>query len=375
MDYELSKPQKMLQQSVREFCGRQCTADHVREIMETETAHHAELWQGVADQGWIGLHLPEEHGGLGLGLVDLAVVFEEVGRACLPGPFLSSTWAATLISKTGHAASVSSILPELCEGSKIGTVACFEEEAGWVSGQYDAVKAEVSGDGLTLSGKKQLVADAAVADVFVVAARGEQGLTLVLVESSANGINITPTEGLDATRKLYEVTFDIVNVSADNVMSTGADAERALKESQQVGMVAVCAELVGSMQWMLEECVEYAKTRKQFDKIIGSFQAIQHKCADILLTTESSRSAMLYAAWALSEGTDDAERAVSIAKLFCSDAGQKVGGLAIQVHGGIGFTWEHDLHLFYKRNKSNEFLFGDATFHRELVARLALDAA
>jgi len=372
MDYDLSKPQKMLQQSVREFCQRQCPLEKVREIMETDTAHDQDLWQGIADQGWIGLHLPEDHGGLGLGLVDLAVVAEELGRACLTGPFLSTTWAATLLSKCGNEAITQQYLPDLCEGSKIATVACFEEEAGWVTDEYSTVKANEWGDGVQLSGSKQLVGDAAVADVMIVAARGEKGLILALVETSAEGVTIEATPGIDATRKLYEVKFENV---AGTVLASGDEAEQALTKSQQVGNVAVCAELVGSMQWMLETTVEYARTRKQFDQIIGSFQAVQHKCADMLLDTESSRSAALYAAWALSEGTDDADRAVSIAKLFCADAAQKVGDNGVQAHGGIGFTWEHDLHLFYKRNKSNEFLFGDATFHREHVAQIALDAA
>ena len=372
MDYDLSKPQKMLQQSVREFCQRQCPLEKVREIMETETAHDPEVWQGIADQGWIGLHLSEDHGGLGLGLVDLAVVAEELGRGCLPGPFLSTTWAATLLSKCGNENLASKYLPELCEGSKIATVACFEEEAGWAAEEYTTVKVTDSGEGVQLSGSKQLVGDAGVADLMIIAARGEMGLTLVLVETSADGVSIVATPGIDATRKLYEVKLD--NVTGV-VLATGAQARQALIESQQVGNVAVCAELVGSMQWMLETTVEYAKTRKQFDQIIGAFQAVQHKCADMLLDTESSRSAALYAAWALTEGTDDADRAVSIAKLFCADAAQRVGGNSIQAHGGIGFTWEHDLHLFYKRNKSNEFLFGDATFHREHVAQIAIGAA
>ncbi len=372
MDYDLSKPQKMLQQSVREFCQRQCPLEKVREIMETDTAQDPELWQGIADQGWIGLHLSEDLGGLGLALVDLAVVAEELGRACLPGPFLSTTWAATLISKSGHEAAAKKYLADLCEGSKIATVACFEEESGWAAEEYSTIKANESGDGVLLSGSKQLVGDAAVADIMIVAARGDKGLTLALIETSADGVSIKATPGIDATRKLYEVKFENV---PGTVLAIGDDAKRALTESQQVGNVAVCAELVGSMQWMLETTVEYARTRKQFDQIIGSFQAVQHKCADMLLATESSRSAALYAAWALSESTDDADRAVSIAKLFCADSAQKVGGNAVQVHGGIGFTWEHDLHMFYKRNKANEFLFGDSTFHREHVALIAIDAA
>jgi len=219
------------------------------------------------------------------------------------------------------------------------------------------------------------VTDAAVADLMIVVAQGEQGLCLVLIDPSSGGVTIEATPGIDATRKLAQVTFANVTVPAGNILAQGAEAESALKRSQQVGIVVVCAEMVGSSQWMLDTTVEYAKTRKQFDQVIGSFQAIQLKCADMFLQTESSRAAAYYAAWALTEGAEDAERAVSIAKSYCSDAACFIGGTAVQAHGGIGFTWEHDLHLYYKRNKANEFLFGDATYHREQIAKLTIDVA
>ncbi len=374
MDFDLSKPQKLLQQSVRDFCQRECPAERVRELMETDTAIDDVLWQGIADQGWIGLHLAEEYDGLGLGLVELAVVAEELGRACVPGPFLSTTWAATLLSLSGSSALAEKHLPQLIEGAGKGTVAFLEEGAGWCLSQPQ-VTATVSGSQVTLNGKKHLVTDAGVADLMIVAARGEQGLCLVLADPSSDGVTVEATPGIDSTRKLAQVTFADATVPAANILAQGAEAESALKRSRQVGIVVVCAEMVGSSQWMLDTTVEYAKTRKQFDQLIGSFQAIQLKCADMFLQTESSRAAAYYAAWALTEGTEDAERAVSIAKSYCSDAARFVGGTAVQAHGGIGFTWEHGLHLYYKRNKANEFLFGDATYHREQIARLTIDAA
>ncbi|MGD9858195.1 MAG: acyl-CoA dehydrogenase family protein [Planctomycetaceae bacterium] len=374
MDYDLSKPQKLLQQSVRAFCQRACPAGRVRELMETDAACDQALWRAIADQGWIGLHLPEEQGGLGLGFVELAVVAEELGRACLPGPFLSTTWAATLLSMGTNTKLAAERLPRLIDGTSNATVALLEEGSGWCLSRPQ-VTATAAGGHVTLNGTKHLVTDAGVADHLVVVSQGEQGLCLVLIDRTASGVTIEAAPGIDATRKLHQVTFSNTIVPATSILAQGAEAAAALARSQQVGIVVSCAELVGASQWLLDATVEYAKTRKQFDQVIGSFQAIQMKCADMYLETESSRAAAYYAAWALTENTDDAARAASIAKLYCSEAARSVGNAAVQVHGGIGFTWEHDLHLYYKRNKANEFLFGDARHHREQIARLTIDAA
>ncbi|HEX5706587.1 MAG TPA: acyl-CoA dehydrogenase family protein [Pyrinomonadaceae bacterium] len=373
MDFDLSKPQKLLKESARALLARECRPGRVRELMETGDAHDAGLWQAMADQGWTGLVVPEEHGGLGLGLVELAVVAEEMGRACLPSPFLSTLAAAALVERAGNDAQRAKYLEAFASGSLRATIALLEEGADW---DADAVRLEASRDAggdFTLSGRKLFVGDAGAADLIVCVARDGDALALLPVERGAEGLTLRPTPSMDATRKVYEVTFNGARVAAGEAFGADGDARGALAGALQVATVALCAEMVGGMQWVLDATVEYAKTRQQFGRAIGSFQAVQHMCADMLLMTESARSAAYYAAWALTERDPAAAVAVSVAKAYCSDAYREVANRGVQVHGGIGFTWEHDLHLYYKRSKSSETLLGDARFHRERIARLVVD--
>ena len=374
MDFNLSKPQRLLKESAREFLARECGPEKVRALMETDTAHDERLWRAMADQGWTGLVIPEEHGGAGLGLVELAAVAEEMGRACLPGAFLSTLTAAALVARAGSAGQQAKYLAAVAAGELKATVALLEEGADW---DVDAVglRAERDGEGFTLSGRKLFVPDAGVADLLICVAREGEGLALLPVGHGAAGLSIKATPSMDATRKLYEVAFDGVRVAAAEAFGADGDARGALRGALEVATVALCAEMVGGMQWVLDTTVEYAKTRQQFGRPIGAYQAVQHQCADMLLMTESARSATYYAAWALNEGGPQARVAVSAAKAYCSDAYREVGNRGVQVHGGIGFTWEHDLQLYYKRSKSSETLFGDATFHRERIARLVVDGA
>ncbi|MEX0676030.1 MAG: acyl-CoA dehydrogenase family protein [Pirellulales bacterium] len=368
MEFELSKPQKLLQQSARDFFARECPPKRVRELVATDTALHPELFSAVADQGWLGIHLAESSGGLGLGTVELAAVAEEMGRACFPGPFLGTVWAATLVAaadgKSKHAES-------LATGRSKGAVALMEPESGWYLDALQLKARSSSGGGYKLSGRKSFVCDAPVADLFVCAARSEEGLVLLAVPAKAPGVKVTATPGIDATRKLGEVEFDAA--SADDVLAVGKAAEDALAHSLDVATLVACADMLGGMQWIIEHTVEYAKTRQQFGKTIGTFQAVQHMCADMLLWCESSRSAIYYAAWALGAQGAAAARDVAIAKAYASDASREVANRGVQVHGGIGFTWEHDLHLYYKRSKASETMFGNAAFHRERLAQMAFD--
>ena len=372
MDFDLSKPQKLLKDSARDFLTRECKLDRVRELMETGTAHDDRLWQSIADQGWMGLIVPEEHGGLGLGLVELAVVAEEMGRACLPGAFLSTLTAAALVERAGSLEQRAKDLEPIAAGELKATVAFLEEGASW---EVDEIKLKATREGgnFQLAGRKLFVPDAAIADLLICVARDGNGLALLPVERGAEGLSVKATPSMDATRKLYEVTFADVSVAEADVFGADGDARSALGQAIEVATVALCAEMVGGMQWVLDTTVEYAKTRQQFGRAIGSFQAVQHQCADMLLMTESARSATYYAAWALTAGDQSASVAVSIAKAYCSDAYREVGNRGIQVHGGIGFTWEHDLHLYCKRSKASEVMFGDAAFHRERIARLIVD--
>ena len=372
MDFDLSKPQKLLKDSAADFLTRECNLDHVRELMETGTAHDDRLWQSITDQGWTGLVVPEENGGLGLGLVEMAVVAEEMGRACLPGAFLSTLTAAALVERAGSAEQRAKYLEPIAAGELKGTVAFLEEGASW---EVDEIKLKATREGgnFQLSGRKLFVPDAAIADLLICVARDGDGLVLLPVERDAEGLSVKATPSMDATRKLYEVTFADVSVAEADVFGADGDARSELGQAIEVVTVALCAEMVGGMQWVLDTTVEYAKTRQQFGRAIGSFQAVQHQCADMLLMTESARSATYYAAWALSEGGPSASLGVSVAKAYCSDAYREVGNRGVQIHGGMGFTWEHNLHLYYKRSKSSETLFGDATFHRERIARIIVD--
>jgi alkylation response protein AidB-like acyl-CoA dehydrogenase len=372
MEFDLSKPQKLLRDSAREFLSRHCKSKRVRELMNTETAHDDELWQAMVDQGWTGLVVPEEYGGLGAGLLDLAVVCEEMGRACLPGPFQATLFSTALIERAASPKQKSEYLEAIASGSMKATVAQLEETADW---DANAIKLKAVRDNgnLIVSGCKLFVPDAAGADLLICIATDGDSPVILPVNKGAGGVETKLMPSMDATRKIYEVQFNDVSVNGAEVFGADGNSLGALAQATLVATVAICAEMVGGMQWILDTTVEYAKTRQQFGRAIGSFQAVQHQCADMLLMTESARSATYYAAWAVTEGAANAATAVSIAKAYCSDAFREVGNRGVQVHGGIGFTWEHDLQLYYKRSKASETMFGDATYHRERIARAVVD--
>lgn len=371
MDFDLSKPQKLLKESARALLMRECGPGRVRELMETETAHDEGLWRSVADQGWTGLSVPEEQGGLGLGLVEMAAVAEEMGRACLPGAFLSTLFAAALVERAGSAVQRAKYLEPIAAGELKATVALLEESANWEP-EGVSLSATREGGGLSMTGRKLFVPDAEVADLIICVARDGDALVLLPVARGAEGLSVKPMPSMDATRKLYEVGFEGVTIAEGDALGADGDARGALRGALEAATAVLCAEMVGGMQWVLDATVEYAKTRQQFGRPIGSFQAVQHMCADMLLMTESARSAAYYAAWALTERDPNASAAVSIAKAYCSDAYREVANRGVQVHGGIGFTWEHELQLYYKRSKSSETLYGDATYHRERIARIVV---
>jgi len=356
MQFGLTETQQVLKNSAREFFPAECPMGEVRRLMETDTAYDAALWKKIAEHGWCGIIFPEEQDGLGLGMVELAAAMEEMGRALIPGPFLSGLLAGAILNATG-----SPRLASLCRGEKKSTLALLESSARW---DVDGVKMKA------IDGKKMFVPDAAVADFLIVAARDGGELVLSVVDAKARGVCIKSAPAIDGTRKLYEVTFNRVE---GELLARRAAAESVLSQALDVATVALVAEMVGGMQKVLDTTVEYAKTRKQFGKPIGQFQAVQMHCADMLVLTESSRSAAYYAAYAVQNRLPEARVAVSIAKAYASDAYREVGNMGIQCHGGMGFTWENDLHLYYRRAKASEQAFGDATYHRERIAQLVID--
>jgi alkylation response protein AidB-like acyl-CoA dehydrogenase len=360
MQFGLSESQQILKHTANKFFAGECAMAEVRRLMDTPTAYDAELWAKLAGQGFLGISVPEEYGGMGLGVVELILFMEEAGYAHLPGPFFSTVaLAGAVIEAVASPEQKKKYLSKIASGDARATVAVVES-----SGSWDPAGVEMSANGGKLTGTKLFVTDAAVADFIVVIARNG----VFVVDARAPGLRIEPMNGLDLGRKIYSVEFS--NTPAEK-LGSGEGLERALA----IATTALSAELVGGMQRTLEITVAYAKTRKQFGKPIGIYQAVQHQCADMYLETESSRSATYYAAWALQENAPDAAVAVAIAKMYASDASRTVGNRGIQVHGGMGFTWENDLHLYYRRAKASETMLGDATFHRERIARLAIDGA
>jgi alkylation response protein AidB-like acyl-CoA dehydrogenase len=361
MQFGLTETQQVLKNSAREFLKAECPISEVRRLMATETAFDERLWAKMAEQGWMGIVLDEQYGGMGLGLVELAAAMEEMGRALLPGPYLSTITAAAAIAAAGP----HPLLSAIASGDERATLALLEDSADW---SIDSVAMNVSGG--RFNGRKLFVTDAAVAGHLVCAARAEGELVLGLVARDAAGVGIERTQSIDSTRPLYAVTFRDAEMT---MLAEGDRARAALKHTVEVATAALTAEMVGGMQRLLDMTVEYAKTRKQFGNAIGQYQAVQHMCADMLLFAESARSAAYYAAWAVQTGSDDARAAVSVAKTYASDAYRECGNRAIQVHGGMGFTWENDAHLYYRRAKASEIEYGDAAFHRERIARLIVD--
>jgi alkylation response protein AidB-like acyl-CoA dehydrogenase len=360
MQFGLSESQQILKDTARKFFSGECPIAEVRRLMETPTAYDLTLWTKLAEQGFTGIISPEECGGMGLGKVELILLMEEAGYALLPGPFFSTVaLAGAVINAVASPEQKKKYLSRIAGGQARATLALLENGASW-----DPAEAKLEAAGDKLTGSKLFVSDAAAADFILVIAQNG----VFAVDAKASGLRIESMNGMDLTRKIYSVNF------------SGTPAERLggtenLDPALALATAALAAEMVGGMQRALETTVAYAKTRKQFGKPIGIYQAVQHQCADMYLETESSRSAAYYAAWALEENAPDALAAVSIAKMYASDAARAVGNRGIQIHGGMGFTWENDLHLYYRRGKASETTLGDATFHRERIARLVIDGA
>lgn len=373
MDLGLSEEQDLLRNFAREYLEKNCPESLVRAMEEDERGYTDALWQGMAAQGWQGLIIPPEYGGAGMRLLDLSVLLEEFGRALTPGPFLSSVVLGAIpVLEAGSAAQKRAILPGVADGSRIMTLALTEP-----SGRFDAegitLKAMKRGDGYTLNGAKLFVPDAHVADTLVVAARtsdeGEKGVSLFLVDGKAAGVTTTVLKTI-AADKQCEVQFRNVRVPASALLGREGRDWKILQSVRRQATVAYCAYLVGLAQRDFEISVQYAKDRMQFGRPIGSFQAIQHKCADMATDVDGMRLIMYRAAWSVSEGEPDQELQVSMAKGWCSDASRRVVAQGQQIHGGIGFTKEYKIQLYFRRQKMAELMWGDGDYHRERVAEL-----
>ena len=351
VDFELSEDQLALQEAARDLLDDRADHDHVRAHLTSGRPYDERLWQQMVEQGWLGVALPESAGGLGMSWVEAAVLLEEIGRHTAPVPFLPSLLALTVLSRAEEPGGVASeLVEELARGERIGCVA-------W-SKRPEALVAQADGSDWRLSGRLGPLEGAAVADVAVVAGSD----AVYCLDLSAVG-RPKPEPAMDGTRVLSWLELD----GAPAARLGGPALARDLLDR---GAVGASAEMLGGAGRVLEMAAQYAKDRVQFGQPIGSFQAIKHRCADMVVDVEGMRSATWYGAWAIAAGEEDASVAASTAKVWCSEAARRVMASGLQVHGGIGFTWEHDLHLFIKRSQFDWGSFGDAAFHRQRLADL-----
>ena len=368
MNLTLSEEQEELRASVRRFLVEKASSDVLRHWMESEDGFDPALWTQMAGQlGLQGIAVPEEFGGAGYGPVELGIVLEELGRSLLPAPFFATVaLAGQALVASGDRAAQARWLPGIADGTLTATLALSEEHGG---AALDAVttRATSDGSGWTLTGTKMFVVDGASADLVLVVARADDGLGLFAVEAGAAGMTRTRLDALDLTRRLGRVELD--GTPAERVGPAG-DGTEFLQRALDLGVVALAHEQVGGAAACLDSAVEYAKIRVQFDRPIGSFQAIKHKCADLLVEVEGARSAAYSAAWTAAEDIGELPVAAALAGSYCSEANTHAAKENIQIHGGIGYTWEHDAHLYLKRAKSSELLFGAPVRHRARLADL-----
>jgi alkylation response protein AidB-like acyl-CoA dehydrogenase len=366
LDFNLSEEQEALQEMARDFLRERWPAENTREALDKSPAViHEEVWQEIVEMGWLGVTASEEAGGIGGDVMTAAVLAQEAGRGLLPGPFQSSLVSAIAVERSGDEALCRELLPDLIEGKTRVTLAI--EEPGGLHGP-DAVEAEVvaGGDGWLLSGSKIIVPDADGASVLLVAARTPDGLGLVRVFSDAEGVTINPMHRMDA-QSCAEITFENVKVEGDASLG-GARGEDVLREVYEIWTALLAADLLGSAEASLELTRQYAIERVQFGKPIGSFQAVSHRLANDLVDVEIGRSLLYGACLALDEKRENAVALVSAAKAWLSDTAVSAAESALQIHGGVGFSWEYDVHLHMRRSRCNAALLGDADSHRDRVA-------
>ncbi len=367
MDFSFNEEQEMLRKSARQFLEDECPKKFVRDMEEDEKGYSPELWKRMAELGWMGLLLPEEYGGLGGNFLDLTALLEEMGRALLPGPFLPTTVYSSLpILHYGTEEQKREFLPKIAEGKLIMTLAITEP-----SGRFDEAgietKAIRSNNDYLITGTKLLVPDAHIADWFLCAAKEGEGITLFLIDAKTPGINCTLLKTL-AADKQCEVILDNAKVPARNILGKSGAGWEIASKIEQWGAIAQCALISGCLQQVLEMTVDYTKERMQFGKLIGSFQAIQHQCADMAIDVDAVKFITYEAAWKLSQKLP-ATIEVSRAKAWTSDASRRVCLTGHRIHGGLGLTEDHDMQLYFRRAKAMELAFGDGDFHREIVAK------
>ena len=376
MDFRFNEEQEELRAMAQGFLEENSGSEQIRKAMESELGYDPDTWRQVgAELGWTSVHIPEEYGGLGLGYVELVALMEVMGGSLLCSPFFSSVClGANALLVAGNEEQKQALLPGIAEGTTRATLAYCGKSGDWDASTVE-VTTTASGDGYTLSGVSSFVVDGGSADLIIVAARapgssGTEGLSLFAVAGDSPGLQrkILPT--VDQTRRLAEISFEDVSVPGTARLGEEGAAWPAISRTLDLAAIALAAEQVGGAQRCLDMSVAYAKERQQFGRAIGSFQSIKHKCADLMVLVESARSAAYYAACAVAEGNEaEIDTVAPLAKAYCSDAYFQCAADCIQIHGGVGFTWEYDVHLYFKRAKSSESLLGDPSYHREILAQ------
>ncbi len=385
MDFVFTEEQQMIRDTAQSFLAEVSTSESVRKAMASEQGFDPALWQRICtEMYWQAIHIPEEHGGMGLGYVELVAMMEQMGRYLLCAPFYSTVCLGvnTLVLAASEAQKAD-YLARICEGSLTATLAYAGKQGGR---DADSIVASYrkDGSGFVLNGECAFVVDGLSADLLIIAARSEgsagaDGISLFALNADAAGLTRENLPVLDQTRKLATLRLKDLSIDADALLGNEGQAWPVLDKVLDLASIALAAEQMGGSQQLLDVTVDYSKERVQFNRPIASFQAVKHKAADMMLRVEAARSAVYYAACVADEALQGGElagelkEAASIAKAYCSEAYFKNAGEAMQLHGGVGFTWEYDVHLYFKRAKSSEHMLGSAAYHRERLARIILD--
>jgi alkylation response protein AidB-like acyl-CoA dehydrogenase len=372
MDLSLTEEQEMLREFARDFLEKECPESHVRDMEEDEQGYSLDLWRKMAEQGWMGLIVPDTYGGVGMTYMDLIILLEEFGRALVPGPFIANCVATIAVVEAANETQKQEYLPMIASGSQIWTLAYTEPSA-----RFDAAGVELvarrDGDAYVLNGTKLFIRDSHVADKMVVVARtggaDEDGISMFVVDAKAAGIRHKPVPTLASDRQ-NAVTFEDVRVPAANLLGVEGEAWPVFKKIAEKATVIECAYLVGLSQMAFDITLNYTKERVQFGRPIASFQAMQHKAADLATDVDGSRYVTYDAGWAVAEDEPDADEKVHVAKAWTCEASRRVVAQCEQMHGGIGFTKDYKIQLYYRRQKASELAWGDADYHRDRLGVL-----
>jgi alkylation response protein AidB-like acyl-CoA dehydrogenase len=372
MDLGLTEEQEMLREFARDFLEKECPETHVREMEEDEQGYSPDLWRKMAEQGWPGLVIPDTYGGVGMSYLDLIILTEEFGRALVPGPFISNCVATLGLLEAGSEAQKQEYLPILAAGSQFWTLA-FTEPSARFDAEGVQLQAKRDGDGYVLNGTKLFIRHSHIADRLIVVARtggsGEDGISLLIVEANAPGLSQTAIRTISSERQ-NAITFENVRVPAANLLGEEGKSWPVFKRISNKATVLECAYLVGLAQQAFDITLNYTKERVQFGRPIASFQAMQHKAADMVTDVDACRYITYRAAWAVAENDDDADEQTHIAKAWVSEASRRVVAHSQQMHGGIGFTKDYKIQLYYRRQKAAELAWGDADYHRDKLGQL-----